>query len=145
MSVIVFIGIMFDIIGIAVTSADETPFHAMAADKVPGGKEGVKLIRNADVVSNFCNDVVGDISGIISGAVGASIAAKILNSGELSEILVNTFIAGLISTITVGGKALGKTIAIQNSKNIVYRVAYILFLLKKRFGIDLFPRKMSKK
>ena len=34
--VIILIGIIFDIIGVSVTSADETPFHAMAARKVPG-------------------------------------------------------------------------------------------------------------
>jgi len=32
--VIVFIGIIFDIIGIAVTSADESPFHAMASRNI---------------------------------------------------------------------------------------------------------------
>ncbi|WP_187695068.1 hypothetical protein [Thermosediminibacter litoriperuensis] len=146
LSGIVLIGIIFDIIGVAVTSASETPFHAMAADKVPGAKEAVKLIRNADVVSNFCNDVVGDISGIVSGAAGASIVVKIISGGsELKEILLSTLIAGLISAMTVGGKAFGKNIAIKNSKEIVSRVAYILFLLKERFGIELFPGKTGRK
>lgn len=145
LSGIVLIGIIFDIIGIAVTSADETPFHAMAAHKIPGGKEGVRLIRNADVVSNFCNDVIGDISGIISGAAGASIVAKIISGkNDLAEIIISTLIAGLISTVTVGGKAFGKSIAIKKSKEIVYKVAYFLYLLKIRFGIELFPKKSSK-
>ncbi|KXG78156.1 hypothetical protein AN618_05480 [Fervidicola ferrireducens] len=145
LSCIVFIGIIFDIIGIAVTSADETPFHAMAAHKIPGGKEGVRLIRNADVVSNFCNDVIGDISGIISGAAGAAIVAKIISGkNDVSDIIISTLIAGMISTITVGGKALGKSIAIKKSKEIVYKVAYFLYLLKIRFGIELFPKKSGK-
>ena len=36
---IVFIGIIFDIVGMAVATADEKPFHAMAARKVKGAKE----------------------------------------------------------------------------------------------------------
>ena len=36
--IIVMVGIIFDIIGVAVTSADEKPFHSMAARKVPGAK-----------------------------------------------------------------------------------------------------------
>nr|PZN03490.1 MAG: hypothetical protein DIU66_07355 [Bacillota bacterium] len=138
---IILVGIFFDIIGIAVTSADEAPFHAMAARKIPGSKEGVRLIRNADVVSNFCNDVVGDISGIISGAAGATIVAKIVSgNNEVLDIIVSTLIAGLISTITVGGKALGKSVAIKNSKQIVYKVGYLLYLLKRRFKVDLFSK-----
>lgn len=31
--IIVFIGIFFDMLGIAATAADETPFHAMAAKR----------------------------------------------------------------------------------------------------------------
>ena len=59
--IIVMVGIIFDIIGVAVTSADEKPFHSMAARKVPGAKESIKLLRNAERVSSICNDVVGDI------------------------------------------------------------------------------------
>ena len=36
--VIIFIGIVFDIIGMAVASADEKPFHSMAARKVTGAQ-----------------------------------------------------------------------------------------------------------
>ncbi|KYO65812.1 hypothetical protein [Thermovenabulum gondwanense] len=143
---IIFIGILFDIIGTAVTSADEAPFHAMAADKVKGGREGVRLIRNADVVSNFCNDVIGDICGIISGSAGAAIVLKIfISKGGIKETLTSIIISGIISTVTVGGKALGKTFAINNSKEIVYKVAYIACLLNEKFGIDLIPKSCPRK
>ena len=33
---IIMLGIVFDVIGMAVATADEKPFHAMAARKVPG-------------------------------------------------------------------------------------------------------------
>ena len=144
--IIIAIGILFDIIGIAVTSASETPFHAMAADKVPGGREAVKLIRNADIVSNFCNDVVGDICGIVSGAAGAAIVIKaIILAKSINETILSILMAGIISTLTIGGKAIGKGIAIKNSKKVVHGVALFLNLLKKRLGIDFFPSGNGKK
>ena len=66
--VIVMLGIVFDVIGVAVMSANEKPFHSMAAKKVPGAAEALKLLRNAEKVSNFCNDVIGDICGVVSGS-----------------------------------------------------------------------------
>lgn len=138
--VIIGIGILFDIIGIAVTSAKEVPFHAMAADKIPGGKEAVKLIKNADIVSNFCNDVVGDISGIISGAAGATIVIRMaLLANDINEMFLSIFMTGIISTLTIGGKAIGKGIALNNSKSVVYSVALFLNVLKERFKIDILP------
>jgi len=138
--VIITIGIFFDIIGIAVASSTEAPFHAMAADKIPGGKEAVRLVRNADIVSNFCNDVVGDICGIISGAAGAAIVIKIAaNSHDRNEIFLSIILTGIISTLTIGGKALGKGIAINNSKTVVYNVALFLNKLKNNLQLDLLP------
>ena len=48
------LGIVFDMIGIAVTAADPRPFHSMASRKVPGGSEGIWLLRNAGKVSSIC-------------------------------------------------------------------------------------------
>lgn len=136
--IIIALGIFFDIIGIAVASANETPFHAMAADKVPGSKEAVQLVRNADIVSNFCNDVVGDICGIISGAAGAAIVLKISASGlSQNEVLISIILTGIISTLTIGGKALGKGIALNSSKTVVYSVGLILHKLKNNLQLDL--------
>ena len=73
---IIFIGIIFDIIGLSVATADEKQFHSMAARKIKEGKIAVMMIRNADKVSSVCNDVVGDICGIVSGATAASIAMR---------------------------------------------------------------------
>ena len=55
------IGIFFDIIGVAVTVANEQEFHAEATKKVKGSKDSIKLIRNAPKVANICADVIGDI------------------------------------------------------------------------------------
>ena len=71
------LGIMFDMIGVAATSATEKEFHSMAAHRVRGAREAVWMVRNAEKVSSICNDVVGDICGFISGATGALIVAHI--------------------------------------------------------------------
>ncbi|WP_346913421.1 hypothetical protein [Clostridium sp.] len=129
---IIFLGVIFDVIGTAVTAANEIPFHAMAAKKIKEAKIAVKMIRNASKVSNFCNDVVGDVCGIISGAVGVVIVAKVLllypNS---SEILIASGISAMIAGATVGGKALGKKFAITNSNNILYAVAKLIYFIKR--------------
>ena len=76
------LGIVFDMIGVASTSATEKEFHSMAAHRVRGAREAVWMVRNAEKVSSICNDVVGDICGIISGATGALIVAHITSGGE---------------------------------------------------------------
>ena len=119
LSVIILLGIIFDIVGVAVTSADEKPFHSMAARKVPGSQEAIKLLRNAERVSSICNDVVGDICGVVSGSAAASIAAQAFTAGaEIAwpQLLMSALVAGF----TVGGKAVGKTFAINSCTQIVY-------------------------
>ena len=46
---IIFIGIIFDVIGVAVTSAEEKPFHSMAARKVPGAQDAIRLLRTGQL------------------------------------------------------------------------------------------------
>lgn len=59
--IVVLIGILFDLIGVAVTVANEEDFHAQASKKIRGAKTSIKMIRNSAKVSNFCADVIGDI------------------------------------------------------------------------------------
>ncbi len=59
--IVIAIGILFDIIGVAVTVANEQEFHAKASKKVEGSKDSIKLIKNAPKVANICADVIGDI------------------------------------------------------------------------------------
>lgn len=124
---IVLVGIISDIIGIAVTAADEAPFHAMASRKYYGSKKSIKLIRNADKVSSFCNDVVGDICGIISGTASAMLVVSLtLEKSPVEKLIYGLLTSGVIAAITVGGKAAGKTLAISNSNYIVYKVGVTL-------------------
>ena len=72
---VIAIGIIFDIIGVAVTVAKEEEFHAKATKKVKGAKTSLKLIKNASKDANICADEIGDVCGVLSGAVSAMIAA----------------------------------------------------------------------
>ena len=125
------LGILFDIIGVAVTAADPRPFHSMAAHKEKGAKEALKLLRNADRVSSVCNDVVGDICGIVSGATGAVIVARLQKGLDLENVLISVGVTALISGATIGGKALGKPFAMNQSKRVVHLAGRFLHLFHR--------------
>lgn len=128
------LGVVFDIIGTAVTSADDKALNSMAARKIQGARTAQWFISKAPIVSNICNDVIGDISSIISGSMGAVISVKIVNLIGLENLVSTLLVTGLISSFTVGGKALGKNFAMKNSSNIVYFVARIVcFIIPERF------------
>ena len=125
---IVFVGILFDIVGMAVATADEKPFHAMASRKVRGAKECIMLLRNAERVSSICNDVVGDICGVVSGSASATIAAQVLANFQLSfASIVPLVLSSLVAALTVGGKAVGKGIAVKRCTDIVYHAGQVIY------------------
>lgn len=127
---IILVGIIFDIIGMAVASADEKPFHAMAARKVPGAREAISLLRNAERVSSICNDVVGDICGVVSGSASATIAAQILTNFDFSwPQVVSLLMSALVAGLTVGGKAIGKSFAVNSCTAIVHTVGRVIHAL----------------
>ena len=141
---IVLLGIMFDIIGVAVTAADEKPFHAMASRKVSGARESLKLLRSSDRVSSICCDVVGDICGVVSGAASATIAALIISSANFGwPQIVTLGMSALVAGLTVGGKAIGKGVAIGSATKIVQTVGKILYVL--RYGPDWFRKRKNKR
>ena len=130
---IVFLGIVFDIVGMAVATANEKPFHSMAARKVPGAHEAIRLLRNAERVSSICNDVVGDICGVVSGSASATIAALILMDAQVGwPDGVGLVMSALVAGLTVGGKAIGKTIAVKSSTAIVHFVGRMIHALNFR-------------
>ncbi len=128
----ILLGIVFDIIGVAVTAADEKPFHSMAARKTPGAREALNLIRKADKVSSFCNDVVGDICGIISGSTGAVIVVQIQSALGAPGIVISLAVTALTSGLTIGGKALGKSFAIAKSTAVLQLVGRFLHLFSRK-------------
>ncbi|MGB3366085.1 MAG: hypothetical protein WBA54_01230 [Acidaminobacteraceae bacterium] len=136
---IIGLGVTFDTIGIAVATANERPFHAMASKKIVSAKYSIALIKNASQVSNFCNDVIGDICGIVSGAAVAIIVTNILSNGGLSisTTVFSIALSGCVAALTVGGKAIGKELALNNSKGIVDYVGKIVFYFDDKLGISI--------
>lgn len=131
--VIIIISIMFDLVGTAATAADEAPFHSMASRKLYGAKQAIWLIRNADKVSNFCNDVVGDICGVISGTAAAFIVYKFAGGDvDAQNAFFGLVITAMVASLTVGGKAFGKSIALNNSNYIIYKVAVVINFFRFR-------------
>ena len=128
--IIVFLGVFSDMIGLAVTSADESPFHSMAARKVHGAQEAIRLLRNAERVSSICNDVVGDICGVVSGTAAATITAQLLMRYSFSwPSMVGLIMSAGVSALTVGGKAIAKTFALNSSTSIVHFAGKVIALL----------------
>ena len=128
---VILLGIFFDIIGVAVTVANEEEFHAKATKKVKGSKDSIKLIKNAPKVANICADVIGDICGVLSGAISALIAIKISSEFKM-PFNIQFILSALVSALTVSGKAFGKEIANNNSTEIVHKVG---------IGLNKFSRK----
>ena len=127
---IILIGIIFDIIGMAVATADEKPFHSMASRKVKGAHEAIRLLRNAERVSSICNDVVGDICGVVSGSASATIAAQIMANMEFTwPQIISLVMSSLVAGLTVGGKAVGKTVAVNSCTKIVHSVGQLIHWL----------------
>lgn len=131
---VILIGIIFDIIGVSVTSADQKLFHSMAANRIQEGKVAIDLIKNADKVSSFCNDVIGDMAGIISGALGASLLSKIYDKfNDINIALIGTLITASVAGFTVGGKSLGKSVAINKYREIIFFISKIILKFRNIF------------
>ena len=131
---IIVLGILADIMGIAVTAVNIDPFNSMAAKKIKGAKTAVSLVKNAAQVSNVCNDVIGDICGIVSGATSVSIVVQLLEYlPALNSIIAGLIMSGAVAAFTVGGKACGKSIAMKNGTHIIHAIASILASIKILF------------
>lgn len=139
---IVVIGVIFDIVGVASTATEEKPFHAMASEKVEGAKHAILIARNADRVSNFCNDVIGDISGIVSGTAAAIVVLELAitlgeGEGSLLHTIISIVFTSVVAAVTVGGKAFGKSFAIQNATHIIFQVGRLLNFIEAKLHIKI--------
>jgi len=131
LAIFIALGILVDIIAIAVTVAPEAQLHSMAVHRELGASESLRLKKNADRVTSFCNDVVGDVTGIISGATAALIAARLMESLNMENLLLSLLLTGVVAGLSVGGKALAKSFAFNNSTAIVLRVGRLINFFKK--------------
>lgn len=132
---VIVIGIVFDVLGVAVTAAREPPFHARAARGIFGAREASRMVQNAHEVASFCNDVVGDVSGTLSGAIGIAVVYQLFT--ELSPrqaIIGTTVMSAIIAGLIVGGKAYGKVFALQRSTDLVFFAARTLARARQLFS-----------
>lgn len=127
---IILIGIIFDIIGTAVLSCDTKVLHSKASQKLKGAKQAIRLAKNASSVSSFCNDVVGDVCGIVSGSLVTILVVNLFINNDLS--LWNVIFSSSLSALTVGGKALGKSLGVKKSNDIIYSVGKIISIFSKK-------------
>lgn len=127
--IVIMIGIIFDMIGVAVLTAKESTFHAMSSKKIKGAKKATKLIKNNVKVASFCNDIVGDVCGIVSGGLGAVLAISI--SDYLGITLATIIVSAIISSLTVTGKAIFKNVAVKKADNILFTFSKILSIFSK--------------
>lgn len=127
----VFVGILFDIVGVAVTGADEKVFHSMNSRQVKGSKVAVLFKKNADKVSSFCCDVIGDICGIVSGASASAVSVGLAVTFDWNLLLVSLTVAAIVASLTIGGKACGKSFAINKSDVILYEFAKFISIFYK--------------
>jgi len=130
LAIFIIVGIVFDVVGIAVTAATEAPFNSMATRRQRGASESLKLIKNANRVTCYCNDVIGDVTGIISGTTAALIAARLMEGFNTESLLFPVMISAVVTGLTVGGKAIGKTLAFNKSTEIVHAVGRTLNFLR---------------
>ena len=127
---VIALGIVFDMIGMAIATCEEAPFHAKAAKKHSGAKEVIKLLKGKDKATNICNDLIGDICGIVSGSACALISVKLSTILFMDIVIVSLILSATVAMITVGGKAIGKGISMNNAENIMYIVGAVLHVVK---------------
>ncbi len=147
---IILVGIVADMAGIAIATADERTLHAMAARKIRGSKEALSLLKNAEKATSIFNDVIGDIAGIISGATGATIGVYVIrmlgdivsgDNAQLGELITLSMLSAFIAALTVGGKAAGKKYAIKNAEKIVYLVGKAVHFVKRITNVKMWFQK----
>ena len=127
---VLLIGIVFDCLGTAALSCDIKVFHSKASQKIKGSKEAINLAKNNAKVSSICNDIVGDICGIISGSLLTILIINLFASSNLT--LYNIIFTAVLSSLTVGGKALGKTYAVNNGNDIIFKAGHFLNFFTKK-------------
>jgi len=128
----ILIGVIFDIIGVAVQSSDTVPFHSMASKKIKTAKTAKKMLENSAKVSSFCNDVIGDICGIISGGAATVVSLSIAVKLNVDPTIPTLLVTSLVAALTIGGKAIGKGIAVNKSEYIITKVTKVMEYFKKK-------------
>jgi hypothetical protein len=127
------VGIIADMIGVAATACSIEPFTAMSSRRVKGARVAIIIVKNSEKVSSICNDIIGDICGILSGAAGAAITLKMMNPSMVNslQVLIAASVSAIIAGLTIFGKALCKKYAINNCTKIILTVSKTLSLFQR--------------
>ena len=138
------INIAFDGIALAATTCSIDTINSLASQKIKNAKSAVLLCKKSDKVASICADVIGDVAGILSGVCAAAIVYEIIKIKKTTDnieiIFISAIISGLISAITIGGKAFMKRIAMQkNLQYIMFCAKFVTPFIKKN------KRKKNKK
>ena len=143
--VFLFIAILTDMIGVAVAACDTTPFRAMAAKKVRGAKEAIKLVKNADRVSSIVADIMGDVCSILSGAAGTTIAVALIsaNMDSMVQVVISSLVSAVIAAVLISGKALMKRYSLIHCEKIILLLGKFLSIFN--YAKSKKPEKAKKK
>lgn len=143
--VFLFIAILTDMIGVAVAACDTTPFRAMAAKKVRGAKEAIKLVKNADRVSSIVADIMGDVCSILSGAAGTTIAVALIsaNMDSMVQVVISSLVSAVIAAVLISGKALMKRYSLIHCEKIILLLGKFLSIFN--YTKSKKPEKAKKK
>lgn len=143
--VFLFIAILTDMIGVAVAACDTTPFRAMAAKKVRGAKEAIKLVKNADRVSSIVADIMGDVCSILSGAAGTTIAIALIsaNMDSMVQVVISSLVSAVIAAVLISGKALMKRYSLIHCEKIILLLGKFLSIFN--YAKSKKPEKAKKK
>lgn len=128
---IIIFTVVFDMIGVAVTTADSEVFNSMSAQKVKGSAVSKLVLRNRDKVNSIVSDVIGDVSGIVSGSAGVSIAITLSTSTGIDIFTATLIVTALIAALTISSKAFFKGIALKNRNTILYTFCLVLSIFYK--------------
>ena len=94
-------------------------------------------------MGSICNDVVGDICGVVSGSASAAIASKAVAHFTFSwRGVLPLVLSALVAALTVGGKAVGKSYAINSCTQIVHFAGRVIYMFR-RF-CSLFSKKRDR-
>ncbi len=135
---VVALGVLGDMLGVAAASASEAPFHAMAARKVTGARQALRLVRNADQISTLFADVVGDVAGTVSGAAAAAVVLRffrVVSDVVPAKTVVDALVVALAASLTVGGKAACKELALRKSTDVLMVAGKILWWVERYFNL----------
>ena len=131
---LIFVSVLFDMIGVAVAATDIRPFlEIKQKQKSRAVEKAIGLVKKAGKVSSICADVVGDICSIVSGASGVAISIILISElPSISGAVLSTFVSSIIAALTVLGKALGKNFALTNSTKILLFVGKFLSIFSRK-------------